>query len=78
MICELMEQREQYLSSLKYCRVVTEEDDSQSEPEDELWSTYCDEDDFQPYPNYQTEWCPGDWFPRPIFLVGHGTCPRDL
>lgn len=34
---ELTEQREQYLSLLKYCRLVTEEDESQ------LFYTYCDE-----------------------------------
>lgn len=52
MVCEetpedkLTEQREQYLSSLKYCRVVTEEDYSQ------LWYTYCEQDEFEQYPDY--------------------------
>lgn len=46
----------------------------ESPSEDELCSTYCDEDDFQPYPNYQTEWCLVDWLQPTIFDVGHGNC----
>ena len=62
MVCEPMEQREPYLSLLKYGRVVTEEDDSQDitpygiKPEEqcteEEYLTYCNEDDFLQSPEY--------------------------
>lgn len=44
--------RETWGNLFIYGRVVTEEDDSQYNPEDEEWLTYVEQDEYAKYPEY--------------------------